>query len=327
MRVFRNLDEARAGFAPSFVTIGNFDGVHAGHRALLRRTVERGREAGVKPSAVTFHPHPTAVVAPERTPKLLTTIEERCALMGAEGIEQIMVLAFDKALASMGPDEFFRTVLTEALGARGVVIGDNFRFGHDQAGGVGTLRELGAGAGVRVDVVEPVWRRGRLVSSSEVRRLLREGRVGMAGRLLERAYALSGVVVRGSGRGARETVPTLNLEVASLDHAERAVPREGVYITRTLDSSTGRAWRSITNAGFRPTFGGAHLTIETFLLQPLEGPTPRQIRVEFLRWLRGERRFESAESLRRQILLDAGRAECWHRRYARWTGAEVGLAP
>lgn len=318
IRVFLSVEEARGAFAPSVVTIGNFDGIHAGHRALLDRTVRLAGPLGAKPSAVTFHPHPTAIVAPERTPKLLSTIEERCALMGQAGIEQALVLAFTRELAAMGPDEFFHDVLQTALGARAIVVGDNFRFGHNQAGDAAMLKRMGTAAGVAVDVVSPVFERGVMVSSSEVRRLLREGRVSMAGRLLRRPYSLCGSVVPGAGRGSKQVVPTLNLEAPSLDHAERAVPCEGVYVTRTYDLDSDRRWASITNAGYRPTFGGTHLTIETFLLDPLEGEGPARIRVEFFHRLRGERKFESAETLKAQVLDDVRRAQRWHRGALRW---------
>lgn len=319
MRLFRNLNDAvTAGFGPSSITIGNFDGIHAGHRALLRRTVEIARERGLKPSALTFHPHPTAIVAPHRTPRLLTTIDARAALMAEAGIEQILVLPFDRVLADLEPSGFFQRVLREALGAQAVVVGDNFRFGRQQSGDVGTLRELGFGLGVTIAIVPAIRRRGFTVSSSQIRALLAEGRVGAASRLLERPYALAGHVVKGAGRGSRQTVPTLNLELPSLDDASRALPLEGVYVTRTLDLLEPRSWPSITNIGCRPTFDGAHLTIETFLLEPLTGATPAEIRVEFLHHLRPERRFPSPEALRTQILVDVRRAQSWFRRAGRW---------
>jgi riboflavin kinase/FMN adenylyltransferase len=320
-RIFRSLAEARGAFAPSAVTIGNFDGVHAGHRELLRRTRLLAHARGAKPSALTFHPHPTVIVAPERAPKLLTTPEERCALLAEEGMEQVLILPFDGDVASLEPFEFFRHVLMDDLGACAVCVGDNFHFGRKQAGQVYTLTELGQNFGVQVEIVEAVRRRGVAVSSSTIRRLLAEGNVSRAARLLERPYALAGEVVPGEGRGGRQTVPTLNLEVHSLDHIERAIPATGVYITRTADLDTARRWHSITNVGYRPTFQGRHLTIETFLLHPLDGAPPVRIRVEFLRRVREERVFPSAEELRVQILADVGRAQTFFRRTAKAAAA------
>jgi riboflavin kinase/FMN adenylyltransferase len=314
VRIFRGLEEARQGFAPSAVTIGNFDGVHAGHRQLMRRTRAIAAELGVKPSALTFHPHPATIVAPERTPRLLTTPDERCALMAAEGIQQVLILPFDRDIAAHSPEQFFENVLLRDLGARAVIVGHNFHYGRRQSGHISDLRSLGQRFGVAVEIVPLLALRGVQVSSSEIRRLLAEGRVAMAARLLQRPYSLSGSVVRGEGRGSAQTVPTLNLETSSLEDSTSALPADGVYITRTRDLDSSRRWNSITNIGYRPTFEGRHLTIETFLLGPLEGGTPARIRLEFLRRVRPERRFESAAALKEQILRDVGRAQAYFRR-------------
>lgn len=327
LHIFRSLNEAAEGFAPSTVTIGNFDGVHAGHRELMRRTVAIADELDAKPSAMTFHPHPTTIVAPERAPRLLTTPDERCALMAAEGIRQVLILPFDQVISRLAPEDFFRHVLIEKLGARAVIVGDNFRFGRGQAGGTAELRSLGARLGVRPEIVPLLNIRGVRVSSSEIRRLLAEGRVSQANRLLERPYAIAGSVVAGAGRGSKETVPTLNLETTSLDDSTSALPAPGVYVTRTEDLDGKRHWHSITNVGFRPTFDGRHLTIETFLLGELELPAPRRIRLEFLRRVRAERRFESAAALREQILSDVAVARAFFRRLERFRPELVSRRP
>jgi riboflavin kinase / FMN adenylyltransferase len=354
MRIFRSLEEARTSFAPSAVTIGNFDGVHTAHHELMRTVVRLARECGARPSALTFSPHPTEVVAPERAPLLLSSPTERCALMQQDGIEQVLILPFNSHLSSLEPEAFFREVLIGDLGARAVVVGDNFLFGKRQCGDVRTLRALGETFGVRVGIVPSVKWRGVVVSSSEIRRLLAMGDVGRAARLLGRPFAVSGLVVAGEGRGRRETVPTLNLEIPSLTLNRAAVPAVGVYVTRTFAAGDGdarrdgaancgaigdsplcpprdrvncpdiprrdgvdsppRSWRSVTNVGYRPTFGGHHLTIETFLLDPLEGDAPERIRVEFLRHIREERKFPSAEALRAQIMHDVARAQAFFRR-------------
>ncbi len=339
MRIFRSLDEARASFAPSAVTIGNFDGVHAAHHALMRRVVELARECGARPSALTFSPHPTEVVAPERAPLLLTSPAERCALMARDGVEQVLILPFDAHVSSLDPEAFFREILVDALGARGVVVGDNFLFGSKQRGDVRTLRALGDRFGVKIGIVAAVKWRDVPISSSEIRRLLAVGDVGKAARLLARPFAVSGGVVAGEGRGRRETVPTLNLAIPSLTLDHAAVPANGVYVTRTFEEQhledaflcppdpgdallcpparpPARSWHSVTNVGFRPTFGGRHLTIETFLLDPLVGIPPARIRVEFLRRIRDERAFPSAEELRAQIMRDVKRAQSFFRRTA-----------
>ncbi|MGC8761266.1 MAG: bifunctional riboflavin kinase/FAD synthetase [Bryobacteraceae bacterium] len=327
LRIFRSLEEARQGFPPSAVTIGNFDGVHAGHRELMRRTVRLARELGVKPSALTFHPHPATVVAPQRIPRLLSTPDERCALMAAEGIEQVLIMPFDESISHLSPEEFFRRVLVEDLGAKAVVVGANFRFGHRQSGGTEDLVRLAQHHGVRAEIVPLLEIRGVRVSSSEIRRLLAEGNVSRANRLLERPYSIAGSVVTGAGRGAREVVPTLNLETSSLEDSTSALPRSGVYITRTEDLDADRRWNSITNIGYRPTFDGRHLTIETYLLDPFHPPSPKRIRVEFLRRLRPEKKFHSAAQLRAQIAEDVEKARTFFRRLERFRPALLSRQP
>lgn len=293
----------------SVVTIGNFDGVHAGHRQLLRRVLELSREHHLKPAVLTFDPHPTRVVAPHRAPRLLTTIEERIALIREQGAEDVVVLPFDETTARLSPEEFVERILVGDLHARIVMVGDNFRFGHKQAGNVETLSALGERFGFQTHIVAAVHRRGRVVSSSEIRRLIEDGNVAMAGRLLERCYALEGDVISGHGIGSRQTVPTLNLATPA-----EVIPANGVYITRTRDLETGDRWHSITNVGTRPTFDGDSLSIETFLLSAFDGLTPGRIAVEFLRRVRAERKFDTADALKQQIFRDVGRAQTFFRR-------------
>jgi riboflavin kinase/FMN adenylyltransferase len=296
-------------FGPSALTIGNFDGVHAGHREILRRVVELARAHGWTASVLTFDPHPARIVAPERAPRLLTTPEARARLMRDAGIERVVVLPFTPELAAYSPERFVREIAMERLGARAVLVGDNFRFGHEHAGDTRLLEELGRRYGFLVEAVPAVRMRGRVVSSSEVRRLIEEGNVSLAARLLARPYALAGAVVAGRGIGSKQTVPTLNLAAAA-----EVMPARGVYITRTTDTDTGRRWNSVTNVGVRPTFGGGAVTVETFLLEALEDEGPQAIRVEFLKRLREERRFDDAAALKRQILRDVERARAYFRR-------------
>ena len=310
MKVFRSLAEVPVDFGPSALTIGNFDGLHFGHRRILRRLREVASVHGWKPSVLTFDPHPTRVVAPERSPRLLTTPDERAALMEPEGVEQVLILAFTRELAQLSPEEFVRQVVVDRLAAQFVLVGDNFRFGHRQAGDVHVLRELGTRYGFQTEIVAAVSCRGRVVSSSSIRRLLLEGKVALAARFLERPYALQGEVVSGRGVGSKQTVPTLNLATRA-----EVIPSAGVYVTRTHDLDTPRSWNSITNIGYRPTFGQSdQLSIETFLLDPLTGDSPARIRVDFLWRVRDERKFESPEALKARILKDARAAQAYFRR-------------
>jgi riboflavin kinase / FMN adenylyltransferase len=312
--ITRDLSQATA-FRPCALTIGNFDGVHLAHRRLLRATLEAAARAGLRPAVLMFDPHPSCVVAPERAPRLLTSLEERCELIQREGIEDILIQPFTVDLARLTPEEFATQFLRDGLGAKCVIVGENFRFGCKQSGDTDTLRELGSRLGFEVCLLETVQWRGRRVSSGEIRKLVASGDVGIAGRLLERSYAISGEIVRGQGIGAKQTVPTLNLRTEA-----QVIPASGVYITRTSEFHSTRQWTSITNIGYRPTFGNnEELTIETFLLDPLDGATPERIRLDFLRRIRDERKFESPEALKAQILRDVGRAKAYFRRLKRQT--------
>jgi riboflavin kinase/FMN adenylyltransferase len=310
MKVYRNLEGVPPDFGPSVLTIGNFDGVHFGHRQILRRVVQVGRERGWKASVLTFDPHPTRIVAPERTPRLLTSPERRCELMAEEGIEQVLILPFTRDVAELSPEEFARRLVAERLGAHAVLVGENFRFGRRQAGNVRLLQELGSRLGFVTEVIPTAQCRGRAVSSSVIREAVGGGRVALAARLLQHPYGVEGVVVKGHGVGAKQTVPTLNLETAA-----EVIPARGVYLTRTRDLETGAVWNSITNVGYRPTFGGdPQLSVETFLLDPPEHGPPKRIRVDFLCRVRDERKFETPEALRTQILKDVRVARSYFRR-------------
>jgi len=311
MSIFRSLADLPANFGPCSITIGNFDGVHVGHQHIIRRVIAVARERGIKSAALTFDPHPTKLVAPSRAPRLLTTPEQRARLMLDQGLDEVLILPFTAEIAKLTPEEFVREILAGKLRARVVLVGDNFRFGHRAAGDAHALAELGVKYGFETAIVHPVIRRGRVISSSEIRRAIEAGNVSLACRMLGRPYALEGRVVQGAGIGSKQTVPTLNLETPA-----EVLPKTGVYITRTHDRAGAREWPSITNVGYRPTFNGHGLTIETFLLAKLEGEQPFEISVEFLRWVRDERKFESPEALKAQILRDVRRAEWYFRRRA-----------
>lgn len=312
MKVFRSLEEIPASFGPSAIAIGNFDGVHAGHRHIMRRVVEIARANGYTPTVFTFDPHPARVLAPDRAPKLLMTIDQRLRSLAAEGIEAVLLLPFSTEFAGLTPEEFADQVLAKTLHARAVLVGEDFRFGYKQAGTIGTLRDLGERFGFRLEAVPTIAKRGERISSTAIRKLIERGDVARACRLLGAPFALEGEVVPGHGIGRTQTVPTLNLATRN-----EVLPKTGVYVTRTLDLDAERRWPSITNVGRRPTFGGEDLTIETFLLEPLGDEQPRRIEVSFLRFVRDERKFESAEALKARILQDVGVATKLHRRLAR----------
>jgi riboflavin kinase / FMN adenylyltransferase len=211
--------------APCALTVGNFDGVHRGHRVLVARTVEAARKRGLRAVALTFDPHPAAVLRPEGAPALLQSLPERIAALEALGIAHVEVLAFDAALAALSPEDFVERVLVERLAARHVVVGANFRFGNRAAGDVALLESLGARRGFAVERVDLVAAGAGPVSSSAIRSLVADGDVEGAAHLLGRPFALTGPVVRGDGRGRGLGIPTANVAIAP----GRALPADGVY--------------------------------------------------------------------------------------------------
>src|ERR1700734_759489 len=242
--IYRSLAETPGDFGPCAMTIGNFDGVHCGHREILRRVMATAREEGWKSAVLTFDPHPGKVLAPERAPHLLTTVEERARIIRDLGIDEVLILPFTQDIAGLGPEDFVREILADKLKARAVLVGANFNFGKRAAGDAGALEELGERYSFETDIIVPVVWRKRVISSSEIRRSIESGDVSVACRMLGRPYALRGAVVAGEGRGSKQTVPTLNLDTEA-----EVVPKNGVYVTRTREcgDASGREWPSITN--------------------------------------------------------------------------------
>lgn len=309
-RIFHDLAVARGRFGPAALTIGSFDGVHLGHQQLVRAAIQRAVQLGLSSGVVTFDPHPRTVVGDGQAVPLLTSVDERVSILARLGVSHIVVLPFDTALSRLTPEDFVRQILVEALDMRVVVVGNNFRFGHKQAGTPQLLAALGVEYGFETQFLPHVCYRGETVSSSVIRGQLRRGEVSRAGRLLGRCYAVEGEVVGGQGIGSRQTVPTLNLAARP-----ELLLAHGVYVTEVKDLDGHRAWPAVTNIGTRPTFGGGDsVTIESYLLSSFEEPAPRRIRVEFHRRIRDERKFPDAVTLRSQILLDVGRAKAYWRR-------------
>ncbi|HVW86281.1 MAG TPA: bifunctional riboflavin kinase/FAD synthetase [Bryobacteraceae bacterium] len=312
IRIFHSASDVPPDFGPSVVTIGNFDGVHSGHREIMRRVVAIARERALTPTVLTFDPHPARVLAPDRAPKLIMTIGQRLRRLEAAGIEAVLLLPFSLEFARLTPDEFARQTLVATLKARCVLVGEDFRFGYKQSGDIDTLQSLGREYGFDVQPVLAIQGRGDRVSSTWIRQLVIAGRVSQACRLMGTPFALEGEVVRGHGIGSKQTVPTLNLAPEN-----ELLPKTGVYVTRTRDEASGREWRSITNVGYRPTFEGDALTVETYLLDPPPSEAPARIEVSFLHFVRDERKFATPEALRAQILRDVNAAARFHRRFDR----------
>jgi riboflavin kinase / FMN adenylyltransferase len=315
--IYRSLAETPGDFGPCAITIGNFDGVHRGHREILRRVIAAAREEGWKSAVLTFDPHPAKVLAPASAPRLLTTVEQRAQLISGQGIDEILILPFNSEVSELAPEDFVREMLVGKLKSRAVLVGANFHFGKRAAGDARMLAELGERFSFETEIIPPIVWRQRVVSSSEIRRLIEAGDVSNACRLLGRPYALDGAVVSGEGRGSTQTVPTLNLNTSA-----EVIPKDGVYVTRTETMGCPKC-PSVTNIGLRPTFDGHRRTIETFVLSELSADKRHQMSVEFLHRLRDERKFESSEALKAQILRDVGRARAYFRRLAAWENREM----
>jgi riboflavin kinase/FMN adenylyltransferase len=306
--VYRSVEEIPAGFGPSVAAIGNFDGVHLGHREILQSVVEEARALGVRSVAITFDPHPEQFLRPARAPRLLTPMDVRVRLLAAAGIDAVLVLRFDAALAGLTAKEFVRKILVGALGIRGLHEGGNFHFGHGARAGVAQLQKFGAGFGFAVHVHSSVRVRGLEVSSSAIRALVAAGDMRRARWMLGRPFAVHSTPATGRGIGTRLLVPTVNLAPY-----KDLLPAFGVYVTRL--TIAGRCFQAVTNVGNRPTFGEASFAVESHILdfEPVEMDDETPLELEFLLRLRGEVAWPSPEALKAQILKDVAKAKRYSR--------------
>jgi riboflavin kinase / FMN adenylyltransferase len=302
---FDGLGAVPPGFGPSVVTVGMFDGVHRGHRALLDRVAAEAARRGLPAGAVTFDRHPLEVLRPGAEPPLLTTLDRKVSLLGEAGMDFVLVLAFTEELSQVTAEAFARGVLLEGVGARAIVVGENFRFGHKAAGDPALLAELGRPRGVEVAAVRLHADGGEAVSSTRVRSELARGDVAAAARSLGRPHAVEGVVVRGDGRGrAQLGVPTANVEVAG----RLALPANGVYAGHLGEQPGGRPWPAATSVGVNPQFHTTGLRIEAHVLDFDGDLYGRRVSVSFEHRLRDEAAFPAVEDLVAQMHQDIRQA-------------------
>ena len=277
-------------------------GLHLGHQLIIRTVVERARALGAVPTVITFDPHPRAVLHPESAPPLLQTFDQKIEAFGVLGLEQTIVIRFNKEFAQVRAEDFLREVVRDRLQAREVYLGRGFAFGHNREGNIELLRKVSSQLGFRAEEVREVRLRGQRISSSRIRALLAEGRVNLARRMLGRPYGVEGRVVRGEERGRTLGFPTANLRPQN-----RVIPRHGVYVTATLIEGQWR--RSVTNVGTRPTFETTtEPSVETYVVNWSGDLYGDVVRVRFLHRLRDERKFASVDDLKRQIEHDQKRA-------------------
>ena len=302
--VFRSLAEIPAGFGPTVAAVGNFDGVHLGHRAILGAAAAEARKMGARAVAITFNPHPECFLRPARAPKLITPLPERLRLLAETGIDAVLVLEFDAALANLSAREFAQQILIAALGVRSMHEGRNFHFGRGATAGVRELAAMGEELGFGVHVHQAVRVRGLEVSSSAIRALVSAGDIRRARWMLGRSFAVLSTPASGRGIGSRLLVPTVNL--APYDGL---LPAFGVYVTRL--KVNGQKFQAVTNVGNRPTFGEASFAVESHILdfEPIDLDETTPLELEFLLRLRGEKTWPSPEALKAQIFKDVARAK------------------
>jgi riboflavin kinase/FMN adenylyltransferase len=297
MILITDLSRIEKKFGRSVITLGNFDGIHLGHQELVRMVIRRARETGAVGMVVTFRPHPLKILAPEKCPPLISIYEEKIRLFEKLGIDVLVKIPFTMEFSAMTPEDFVKNVLCDTLGAKEIFVGYNYRFGKGRKGTVQTLRQLGAQYGFVVKEVGQISLDGEVISSTKIRDLLKSGDVEHAARLLGRTYAITGIVVRGDGRGKGLGFPTANI---APKHA--IVPSDGVYAVRLLVRD--RLYDGIANIGLRPTFNKKVLAIEVHVFDFNEDVYGEDISLYFIRKIREEEKFRSAEALVDQIRSD-----------------------
>lgn len=296
---YNNVDDTSA---PCVVTVGFFDGVHRGHRYLIKQVTDEARRLGIESVVVTFDRHPRQVLGCDYRPRMLNTLEEKTALLASTGIDRCVILPFDEAMSRLTASEFMSTVLRDKIGARALVTGYDNRFGRNRSDGFDDYVRYGDEIGMAVIKAKPLVLNGVSVSSSVIRSFIEAGEVEMAALCLESHYTLAGRVVAGEHVGSGMGYPTANIEP---DNADKLIPATGVYaVWVDIEGVTGRC-HAMMNIGFRPTFGGTRKTLEVHILNFSGDIYGRRITVSFVGHLRTERKFRGASELANQLHEDA----------------------
>ncbi len=302
MKIFHHIEDQGLSISQTVATMGNFDGIHLGHQALLRNTVEESTRLGCPSTVLTFEPHPLKVLAPERAPLLILSYDDKMALFQSLGVDIVIAQRFDREFASIAADEFIYRFLVNRLKIKKIWVGRDLRFGRDRKGGTDTLLRLAPGAGFEVGVLDPILLDGIRISSSRVRQLVEEGRVDEVRPMLGRYHFVSGRVVAGHHRGQKLGFPTAN--IASLTEV---VPLNGIYAT--LIQLKNKQWLSVSSVGVNPTFGDGPRTVESFILG-FEGDIyGERVKLSFVKRIRDEKRFVMVNDLVAQMHEDVKRAK------------------
>ncbi|MEN8188377.1 MAG: bifunctional riboflavin kinase/FAD synthetase [Thermodesulfobacteriota bacterium] len=298
MDIYRDLDDIAAPFNHACVTIGNFDGVHLGHQQLFAEVVEKARLSGGTSVAVTFSPHPLQILRPDGI-KLISTCDQKAELIEHAGLDVLVIVPFTMEFAQTTADHFVDRILLERIGTRELVVGYDYAFGKGRCGDIDFLTRQGKEKGFPVTVVEAHYEDSMLVSSTKVRELVSEGRMMDAKQLLGRLYQIRGVVQVGKQRGGKEIgFPTANLYIDEED----LIPKHGVYVCQVTCESN--CYGGVLNIGYNPTFGESKLVAETHIFDFNQDIYGKPIKINFLKHLRGERKFSGVEELSAQIAKD-----------------------
>jgi riboflavin kinase/FMN adenylyltransferase len=302
-------DNLPADTPPPVVILGNFDGVHLGHRRLIEMARQKAQALNGVTVVYTFDPHPVRILAPHQCPPLLQTLEQKLAMLEELGVDICVVERFTEKFAHLTPEVFFEQVIMKRLGAAAMVVGYDFTFGIHRHGTTESLQSLGKEYGVEAIIVEAQFQGETLISSTNIRQMIAGGEVGAAAALLGRPYSLAGRVVPGRGTGR-----TLAAHTANMETKNEVIPKDGVYVSLTQVQGDGKGERypSITSIGNNPTFPMASFAIETHLIDVDMDIMGREVVVEFLKWMRDQMTFATIDELKDQIHRDVDAARQYH---------------
>jgi riboflavin kinase/FMN adenylyltransferase len=302
MKIFRHIEDQGLSMSGTVATVGNFDGVHLGHQALIRNTVEESKRLGYPSTVLTFEPHPLKILAPERARLLILSYEDKMALLESLGVDIVVAQQFDREFANIAADEFVRRFLVDRLKIKKLWVGRDLRFGQGRKGGTDTLLRLAPGGGFEVGVLDPILLDGIRISSSRIRQLVEEGRVDEVRRMLGRYHFLSGRIVTGHRRGQELGFPTANIASQT-----EVIPLNGIYATSIQFKN--KRWLSVSSVGVNPTFGDGPRTVESFILD-FEGDIYGEwVKLSFVQRIREEKKFVTINDLIAQMHEDVKRAK------------------
>ncbi len=302
MKIFHSSKQAQGKTKKLVLALGNFDGVHLAHRKMFELTLSLAKELKAKPGVFTFDPHPVKILSPSSTPPLIGTAEQKIKWIKKNKIKVLILEPFDKTLAALSPEDFFNKVLILNLSVKGLVVGYDFTFGKARSGNLETLEKLCQKNGVKLKILPAFHYKNTLVSSTQIRHFILNGKILEANLLLGRPFSIQATVVRGQGIGRTLNFPTANLMVAN-----ELLPLSGVYATLTKIGL--RKYHSVTNIGWRPTFHGNRLTIETHILKLKKNLYGKKLELSFIERIREERKFENTQALISQIHKDVETAK------------------